>query len=193
VRLRCSANEPADFGDLVKITIDVNTSSSVLCGSDYFEIAIRANGIRGGVVMEDASTIEPNAPGCAADLPTHSQCMAEAHPDYEEWVSVGEPDCWCYPRQCRGDVDCTKQFGLFWVYTGDLNIFKNCFAEALLPEGCICVDFAHDIQFSLFRVYTSDLNIFKTYFANTVVPCCDADQDCDPTNDSWFNCWMCPP
>jgi hypothetical protein len=173
---------PADSGALVGIRLSGP--------ADYVTVCIRANGIRGGVVMEDASTVEPNAP-CYGWGPPPT-CMGENNPDYAEWRNVGEPNCWCYPRQCSGDADGLQQFGLFWVYTGDLNIFKIAFAQTVLPSDGICCDSAHDIQFGLFRVYTTDLNIFKTYFANTVVPCCDADQDCDASNDNYFNFWMTP-
>jgi hypothetical protein len=187
---------PADSGDLVKITIDHNTSPSVLCSSYYFGItvAIRANGIRGGVVMEDASTVEPNAPGCGSDV-TYIPCMASGHPDYAEWQNVCEPNCWCYPRQCHGDMDCAQEYGTYWVLLNDLNDFKDCFGLTGIGCGheCLCADFAHDTEYGTYRVLLNDLNIFKTYFGSTSVPCCDADQDCDPTNDSYFNCWMCPP
>ncbi|MHC4193185.1 MAG: hypothetical protein ACYSP9_03285 [Planctomycetota bacterium] len=175
-------NAPLDAGDLLKIT---------LSGNDTQTICIRANGLRGGVVMEDASTVEPNAPCFQVDLPA-STCMGDGHPDFAEWQLVGEPNCWCYPRQCSGDADGLQQFGLFWVYTGDLNIFKIAFAQTVLPPDGICCDSAHDIQFGLFRVYTTDLNIFKTYFANTVVPCCDGNANCDANDDAYFNFWMTP-
>jgi hypothetical protein len=176
-------NAPADSGPLLKIT---------LSGNDTQTICVRTNGLRGGVVMEDVTSVEPNAPCFEMALP-QSKCMKETHPDYDVWQSVAEPNCWCYPRQCHGDADGLQQFGLFWVYTGDLHIFKNAFAQTVLPPGGICADCNHDIQFSLFRVYSSDLDCFARWFATTYVPCCDQDQDCDLSDgDEWFNFWMTP-
>jgi hypothetical protein len=174
---------PADSGALVKVTVS---------GNDCFTVCIRANGIRGGVVMEDASTVEPNAPCCGYPCP--GKCMSEDHPDYTEWQNVCEPSCWCYPRQCYGDVDAAQEYGTYWVLLNDLNEFKDCFGLVGIgcDHPCLCSDLAHDLEYGTYRVLLNDLDIFKTYFGNTSVPCCDADQDCDTNNDNYFNFWMSP-
>jgi hypothetical protein len=176
-------NEPLDAGALLKIT---------LSGNDQQTVCIRANGLRGGVVMEDASTVEPNAPCFTVDLPV-SSCMGDGHPDLVEWGNVGEPNCWCYPRQCRGDVDAAQEYGTYWVLLDDLNEFKLYFGQTgVSGEPGICSDLAHDEEYGSYRVLLNDLNEFKLYFGNTTVPCCDADQDCDETNDDYFNFWTSP-
>nr|NIR25891.1 hypothetical protein [Gammaproteobacteria bacterium]NIR65503.1 hypothetical protein [candidate division Zixibacteria bacterium]NIW98150.1 hypothetical protein [Phycisphaerae bacterium] len=93
--------------------------------------------------------------------------------EYSDWVTWGKPDCWCYRRQCRGDID-GIQTGPFWVAIPDLNIFRNCFNvfDPVLPPGCICADLDH-IKTGPFRVAIPDLNIFRAYFNQFVVPICD--------------------
>lgn len=174
-------NEPADSGVLLKIT---------LVGNDQQTVCIRANGLRGGVVMEDASTVEPNAPCFTVDLP-QSRCMGDSHPDLLEWQAVGEPNCWCYPRQCRGDVDAAQEYGSYWVLLLDLDQFKTYFGETgVSGEPGICSDLAHDEEYGSYRVLLNDLNEFKLYFGETTVPCCDENANCDETDDDYFNFWL---
>jgi hypothetical protein len=87
---------PADSGDLVKLTLSD-------CGGDI-TITITANELRGKVVMEDATSVEPNAPAGAATLPGCG-CMDDEDPDYANWVLAGEPNCWCYDCYDCGDTD----------------------------------------------------------------------------------------
>jgi hypothetical protein len=95
--------------------------------------------------------------------------------EYSDWVAWGKPDCWCYKRQCRGDIDGILT-GPFWVAIPDLNIFRNCFnvIDTLLPPGCICADLDH-IKTGPFRIAIPDLFIFRTYFNQfeALVPICD--------------------
>lgn len=49
------SSAPADSGPLVKLTLD---GGSAVC------ITIEGNVLRGKVVLEDATSVEPNAPGC---------------------------------------------------------------------------------------------------------------------------------
>jgi hypothetical protein len=125
---------------------------------------------------------------------TEPDCMKRTHPDYSEWVNVGRPDCWCYPRQCNGDVDAAKEYGVYWVLLNDLAEFKTYFQVVGVtgPPG-ICCDFAHDTEYGVYRVLLNDLNIFKTYFQATSVPCCDDDGDCILTGDTRFNFWTAAP
>jgi hypothetical protein len=95
---------PQDSGDLVKLTLSD-------CGGDV-TITITANELRGKVVMEDATSVDPNAPAGAAALPGCG-CMDDEDPDYANWVTAGEPNCWCYDCFDCGDNtgDCTLTFG----------------------------------------------------------------------------------
>lgn len=118
-------------------------------------------------------------------------CLSSNAPEYNDWVNWGEPDCWCYKRQCRGDSDGTK-IGL-WVYTSDLNLLKSSYGKTDTQlrgiSNGICADFDH--AKTGFRVYTSDLNILKSYCgkAETSVPCCDANKDCTLDAGDKYNFW----
>lgn len=166
-----AGNAPGPSGDLAIVTI---------FGCNAAEISLALNAIRGGVVLEDPDeAVTVNLTGTTAGLddsgcPVPDKCMMDSHPDYADWVALGEPNCWCYERQCEGDADGGIQFGLFWVYTNDLDVLKAAFAQSTLPPDGECADFAHDIQFGLFRVYTNDLDILKVNFAQSSVPVCDA-------------------
>jgi hypothetical protein len=109
---------------------------------------------------------------------TEPDCFPYDHPDYSEWLAVGKPDCWCYPRQCHGDADGLKQgsafAGYMYVGTDDLNMLINAWKILDPPKGPglsgnqICADFDHDRQGSAFagymRVGTDDLNILIAYW-----------------------------
>jgi hypothetical protein len=108
------------------------------------------------------------------------ECFPHCHPDYDEWVLVGRPECWCYPRQCHGDADGLKEGsakkGYYYVHFDDLNVllagwntkeppFGPGIATVTGPNGepGICADFAHDKEGSskkgYWRVHFNDLNI----------------------------------
>jgi hypothetical protein len=109
---------------------------------------------------------------------TEPGCFPATHPDYFEWLSVGKPDCWCYPRQCHGDADGLKQgsafAGYMYVGTDDLDVLINAWKILEPPKGPglsgnqICADFDHDKQGSAFagymRVGTDDLNVLIAYW-----------------------------
>ena len=100
-------------------------------------------------------------------------CLPFCHKDYFEWVSVGSPDCWCYPRQCHGDADGEKQgnpvVGYTYVSTDDLIVLADAWQIKDPPQGPglsgnqICADFDHAKQGSpvtgYMRVSTDDLII----------------------------------
>ena len=177
-------NAPEDSGDLLKIT---------LSGNDQQTVCIRVNGLRGGVVMEDASNDQDvNSPCFTVDLPL-STCMGEANPDFAEWQTMNEPNCWCYKRNCNGDTDNAMEYGTYWVLMNDLADFQAAFSTTgITDEPLICADYARDEEYGTYRVLMNDLAIFQAYFSSTSVPCCDADQDCDETNDGYFNFWTTP-
>jgi hypothetical protein len=82
----------------------------------------------------------------------------------ESWLSpfAAVPlwnDCWNNPRQCHGDADGQKQFGVYWVYTDDLDMLTGC-------QGyCPCVDFDRDGD-----VDEDDETILDTWFGVVGVP-----------------------
>ena len=94
------------------------------------------------------------------------------HNDYNEWVDVNEPDCWCYGRQCRGDADNFAEGGklMYWVSVNDLNVLlaawqkKYSLMAGQTYEGTpwICADFDHYPAGGpklMYRVSVGDLNI----------------------------------
>lgn len=166
---------PPDEGELLEITVDVPECC----------VSIGPNEPLGGVVVEDGNAVEPNSPGICTKL----KCMKTTHPDYDEWQIVGEPDCWCLRRQCRGDSLGDIQYSLYWVFTNDLDLFKLAYARV---GGDVCSDCNHDLQYGMYRVFTNDLEeCFARYFGKTSVPCCDQDEDCDLSDgDEWFNFWI---
>lgn len=104
------------------------------------------------------------------------ECLKITAPEYNTWAAWGKPDCWCYDRQCRGNVDGKKTF-LRYVSSTDLDLFKQAYnktdsALALVPNG-MCANLDHAKTFLRF-VSSTDLDIFKTYYNKTdaSVPVC---------------------
>jgi len=110
-------------------------------------------------------------------------CFPCTHPDYAEWVTVGKPECWCYPRQCHGDAD-GLPYGPeinYWVSIPDLGILKSAWNKPLasLVANEICADFDH-LPYGKedYRVSIPDLTILK---ANWNIPN-GPDPNCLPGN-----------
>jgi hypothetical protein len=161
-----SPNAPDNSGMLCKLTL-----------SGEANVTVTLNEVRGGVVLTDpdvAATVDLTqatdvAVGGGEDL------LPPSHPDYDEWVAVGKPDCWAYPRQCHGDADGradgSAKTGIYYVGTADLNVLIAAWQVAEQPNGPgidsiengICADFARDQDGSaktgIYRVGTTDLNI----------------------------------
>ena len=131
----------------------------------------------GKVISQDTGCVAANA---TIHYVASAGCFPMTDAAYSQWVSVGTPRCWCYPRQCHGDADGLAQgsakAGFAYVGTNDLNIFVTAFnvfeppkgpGIASIPNG-ICADFDHAAQGSskagFVRVGTNDLNVFVTYF-----------------------------
>jgi len=176
-----AANAPATSGTLVTLTIDCNE------GADIDLTMVDEDTYRGGVLLEDGTpvavdkTIQLCAGGCFPGGP--------GDPLYDEWVSVGSPDCWCasiQPRQCHGDADGTAETkATSWVYTNDLTVLKAAWGKnyaTLAGQSAgtpsvlqICADFDHAVETkALSRVYTNDLTILKANWglANKPDPNC---------------------
>jgi len=88
-------------------------------------VAIAANAARGGVVLENPDVpADANFGGCTV-VTAEPPCIPTDHPKYAEWVSVGEPEEWCYDNFCYGDADGQPEpFGRGTVAVGsvDLNV-----------------------------------------------------------------------
>lgn len=154
--------------------------------TDLVTVRPDANGLAPGLYMCDLSISDANerVPTQTVRvlllLSVHSDCFPPEHPDYDTWVSVGQPACWCNPRQCHGDTDGLMEggpkTGYFYVHFHDLDTLIAGWPIAeppmgpgistvLGPEGvpAICADFDHDIEgcakSGYFRVKFWDLNI----------------------------------
>ena len=108
-------NEPALSGTL--ILVEVNEDCSV---------GVEGDTTRGNVVLTDGN--EASVDYVCGFITLVTDCFPSGHPDYDDWVEVGKPDCWCYPRQCHGDADnqhngAANENKRKWVEDGDLPIF----------------------------------------------------------------------
>jgi hypothetical protein len=179
-----SPNAPNTYGPLVSILVDKSCC-----------LTISPNVSRAGptgVVMENHDEVvevyfdDP----CPAPL---QKCLKYTAPEYAAWEFWGKPDCWCYRKQCRGDVNGSSFLGKP-VSLADLSNFRMPFGVTdtylrTIPNG-ICADLNH-AAFLGKRITLADLNIFKAYFnlPDANVPCCDIDGDCVLTIDDNYNYW----
>jgi len=143
-------------------------------------VTIAGNAARGGVVLEDPDA-DPTV--------TYSTCaiITECYtgPDYDDWVAIGKPSCWCNPRQCYGDaaddLAGDPKNGYWYVGATDLSILQNAWkvkepATAPTPSGPgiasitdgECADIAHDLagdpKNGYWFVGATDLSILTTYW-----------------------------
>ena len=166
-------NRPDPCGILCKITVDADCTLTV---------AANVSRAPNGVVLEDSNNAAVDYSG-AQNVPVALvvDCFPAAHPDYDEWKDVvGEPNCWCYDRQCHGDVDDTAQGKFnYWVSTYDLGVLREAWSLPYpdLIDGngdhlttnvggkdvaLICADFDHAPQGKFnYRVSTFDLGILR--------------------------------
>ena len=178
-------NAPVSSGTLCVLTV------TDPCDAGTCNLSIALDDARGGIVMTDQSVPDPcdvTAEGAVICFGV-ADCVKDTASFYAEWVGAGKnwdkPDCWCYERQCRGDLNGLKA-GLFWVQATDLAIFLSGFnkMDGALDQTKICADLNH-IKTGLFRSQATDLAIFLTYFNKMqgVVPPCPADD---------YNFWIVP-
>ena len=171
---------PDDTAVVVEVTV-------VGCGP--VELSIAENAIRGGIVMEDPDA-EPTVLLTGASIADFDgcealKCMKDTHPFYANWVAYGEPACWCYARQCKGDLDDKDQLGgAVNVFTDDLDIFLPAFGTLSTSLPGVCADINYDTQLGgAVNVFTDDLDIFLPNFGTKVT-------DCDATH---YNFWEVAP
>lgn len=158
----------------------------------YFDqIFYQAGGAVGDAVIELYMTQDFSYVTLEDSVVIHQgDCLKTSAPEYDDWVDLGKPDCWCYQRQCRGDADGCKT-GPFWISMIDLQGFVGCFNRLILMPGCECYDFDHG-RTGPFRVAMTDLNVFVNYFNRLNVPCCDRDGDCVLEPEDKYNFWIFP-
>jgi hypothetical protein len=112
------------------------------------------------------------------------------------WITNGRPQCWAYPKQCRGDATGTKA-GLNWVSSADLTILMGSLNINPLPPGGTCADSTHS-KAGLNWVSSADLtNAMKYFNAGTPPDCCTPGSFASDPN-WWYFCMptggtYCPP
>jgi len=98
----------------------------------------------------------------------NKDCFPSTYTTYNDWVTLGKPDCWCAKPngsgyQCDGDADGKDSGGInkFRVFTGDLSlIVANWRKKAGDPTLDPCADIDHMDSGGLnkYRVFTGDLS-----------------------------------
>jgi len=146
-------------------------------GGSTAQVCIEPDALRGGIVGDNLGTVSATA--CADIASAPQECVKSTAPFYAAWVQFGKPNCWCYKKQCRGDVDGASQLGRP-VSNNDLTKFKEAFnktdAQLQAVVNGICADLDHAAQLGR-RVSNNDLQTFKLYFnkADANVPICEMD------------------
>jgi hypothetical protein len=180
--------KPANATALELITLQLIQGSA-----DSTVVTITADVDRGGIVGDaGAATVS----GTTVVFAVAADCVKADAPFYTEWVGAGKnwdkPDCWCYERNCRGDIDGVK-VGLYWVQTNDLGTFIAAFnkGDLKMDQTLICADLDHK-KVGLYRCQTNDLTEFIKHFnkGQLKVPVCPLDWDADGDDD--YNGWITP-
>jgi hypothetical protein len=132
--------------------------------------------LRGGAVGDNLTV---NAAGlgnvCLAAPVT--DCVKSTASFYSAWVAWGKPACWCYQKNCRGDLNGSSFLGKP-VTSADLTLFKNAYNKSDADLALVANGICADINRSAFlgkRVTSADLTEFKKYYnlAEASVPVCD--------------------
>jgi hypothetical protein len=163
-----SVNAPPTQGKLFKLTL-----------SEQAKLTIKTNEARGGIVFTNANAALPAdidlAGATNISIAGGGIAIASTSAEYDEWVAVGKPACWTFPRQCHGDADGQKEGnakdGYSYVGMNDMKILLEGWmvpeADVIRGNG-ICADFAHDrgydAQKGFYRVGPTDLNVLVYYW-----------------------------
>jgi hypothetical protein len=165
---------PGTSGDLVTVYTSVPSPN----------VTATVNTTRGNVVLEDTTSVSPSSSTCIA-----GECYPSGLSDHGEWVSVGRPDSWCYPKQCHGDATGTDEFfgrtNKVSVGGADVAILLQGYnlnvSEYSDPtsDPWIAADFDHDTEFfgrtNEVRVGGQDVAILLSYYND---PCSTVPADC---------------
>ncbi|MBN2020120.1 MAG: hypothetical protein JW749_07840 [Sedimentisphaerales bacterium] len=174
------ANKPASSGTLCRLTID----PCVACTPASCTVTFAVNALRGGVVLYDGSSVTPTVVGNGAtfSFPKKFPCWEPYRLQYNEWLSVWEPECWAgqcanpvWNTQCYGDTDNKGEGALkYRVYTSDYNKLMAAWGKratqlrdvnGLDGTPLMCADIDHKYAGALkYRVYTSDYNRLILYW-----------------------------
>ena len=163
-----SPNAPPNSGTLFELTLSQSATVTVALNEARGGVVLTNPDVAAVVDLGQATGVSVGGIVAAADL------IPASHPDYADWVAVGKPTCWAYPRQCHGDADGLKEAsktGSYYVGLQDLNVLVAAWEVKEPPFGPgivavqngICADFARDQDGSsktgFFRVGITDLNV----------------------------------
>jgi len=173
------ANRPAMSGTLFRF--DVNNYGQL----GTFNITIKANALRGGVVDNAGAAITPTLVGTSITF-TANECFPSGNSRYTDWVNLGRPLCWCESRQCHGNADNVGQGknNNIWVLNWDLDVLLAAWnktdpisTNTVVTGGgktvlWVCADFDHKPQGknNNIRVLTGDLDVMLYYWNNVRIP-----------------------
>lgn len=150
-------NAPGQDDDLLTFVVDCN-------GAADCNVTVALNTIRGGVVMEDHSTPTPGLVGCKA-VCAEPPCFPDTYSTYGDWVTLGEPACWCAAYHCDGDADgLTETLSKYRIYGDDVALvaanWKKKIDDVTLDP---CADIDHKSEtLSKYRVYGDDIAIIAS-------------------------------
>jgi len=128
---------PGTSGSLVSFTVSK---------TDGYTVTVSANTLRGGIVLESGDPDVANLPKVL--IVPSAKCFPDSFSTYADWVTYGEPLCWCNTAndpcatgdyQCDGDGDGLTQGGLnYRVYGNDLDILLANWKkkDSGLPGNC---------------------------------------------------------
>jgi len=163
-----SPNAPLNQGTLFKLTL-----------SEEANLTVKLNETRGGIVLTNPDVpAVVSLPEAATIGIASGGIVAPISSEYAEWVAVGKPLCWTYPRQCHGDADGLKE-GNAYVGNNDLAILVAAWHKPFGPgiafdPSWLCADFAHDeggnATTGFYRVGNTDLNRLMQFYLKSDVP-----------------------
>ena len=159
--------------------------SGVLCTITVTEdctVSIAGNAARCGTGSPALGVVMENPDEVITEVYVSGEvvigCFPSGHPDYQEWLDVGEPNSWCYPRQCHGDADgLQEQVGFFSYYVAfdDLAILLDAWQASSPTEAQLAADFDHaseQVGFFTYRVAFNDLAVFLANWQSNPAPDC---------------------
>ena len=131
--------------------------------------------------------IAPGAFNSPKTVPIRLELGCYRGPDLAEWMSMGQPESWCAPRQCHGDAtNSSESCGKCscWIYYSDIRVLLDGFCKPYYGDPAaqpwIAADFDHKaerIGKGAYRVGYKDINVILSYFHSSGIPV-----DCQTAN-----------
>jgi len=168
-----SANITIEMGSLYETNAPAKTGTlCTLKCTGTGQLCVTTNALRGGVVLENAAEATTDLTQACVTLGV-ADCFPSTYTTYNDWVTMGKPDCWCSKAtkgsgyQCDGDADGKDSGGLtkYRVFTGDLALlvanWQKKINDATL-NPCADIDHKDSGGLTKYRVFTKDLSALVT-------------------------------